>query len=332
MPIDELSEPDALTLIEQYQPDGCLRDEAERRAALQIVRLLDRFTLAVESAAVFLGYHGANTSCSALLERLRTEGLEGLEHSITDPQIRLRHREKRLTATLLPTVEQLSPPEQLALDYAALLPPECVSWEWLEVLVGDQFEEFARVVPDGYLDPWTSLRARLLSLRLLGPTAEPEEARIHRLVQTVVRSRPEFRHDQLRGNLIEFGLEQCRILEQAQHDPEALRELRPLIDWALLLIEQDPDKGVMLHSALGRLLLELAHFSEAEPQFVQALRVSEQLFGAFDARVADPLERHGTFVLPDESTCRCRAALPSRTRHYQEGDRLRSTRLRRESQ
>jgi tetratricopeptide (TPR) repeat protein len=289
LPLDELLEPDALSLIEQYQPEGRFRDEAERQAALQIVRLLGGFTLPVELAAVYLSYYHSQVSCAAYLERLRTEELERLDDSTTDPQIRVRHGETRLSVTLMPTLERLSEPEQLALDYAALLPPDCVSWEWLEVLVGDQFDEFAQAVPDGYLDPWASLHDHLLSLRLLTPAAGPEEARIHRMVQAAVRSRPGFRHDRLRARLIGYGLEQCRVLEQARHDPEALRGLKPLTAWALLLIEQDPAKGVFLQSALGRLLLDLAHFREAEPLLAHALRVSEELFGPFDLKVASPL-------------------------------------------
>ena len=57
------------------------------QAALRIVRLMDRFTLAVEAAAVFLGYYNSQVSCVAFLERLRTEGLEGLEDATTDPPL-----------------------------------------------------------------------------------------------------------------------------------------------------------------------------------------------------------------------------------------------------
>jgi tetratricopeptide (TPR) repeat protein len=289
LPIDVLPEPDALALLEQHQPDGRFRDEAERQAALEIVRLLDRFTLAVEAAALFLGYYHNAVSCAGFLARLKEEGLEGLEDATSGPQIGVPHRETKLTATLGPTLERLGGAEQLALDYAALLPADCVSWEWLEVLVGDQFEEFAQAVPDGYLDPWTKLRAHLQSLRLLTPAAEPENARIHRMVQAVVRSRPGFRHERLRSHLIEYALERCRTLRQEWTDPEARRDLDPLTAWALLLVEQDPDKGVFLHSALGSLLSDLAYFREAEPLLVHALQVSEGLFGAFDLKVASRL-------------------------------------------
>jgi tetratricopeptide (TPR) repeat protein len=294
LPIDELSELDALTLIEQHQPDGRFRDAAERQAALRIVRLLDRFTLAVETAAMYLGSYHGDVSCAEFLGRLEMEGLSGLEDATTDPEIRVRHRETRLTATLLPTVQRLSEPEQLALDYAALLPADCISWEWLEVLVGDQYEEFTRAVADGYLDPWTSLRVHLLSLRLLTPAAEPENARIHRMVQAVVRTRSGFRHDRLRGHLIEYSLQQSRILAKQWTDPDVLWELKPLTAWAFLLIEQDPDKGVVLHSTLGRLLTYVANYGEAEPLLVHALRVTEELFGSFHGKLVSPLSDLGS--------------------------------------
>jgi hypothetical protein len=147
LPIDILPAPDALALIEQHQPDSRFRDEAERSAASEIVQLLGGFTLAVETAALFLGYYHGDVSCAQFLTRLKQEGLGGLEDATDDPAIRVRHRDTRLTATLRPTLERLSPPEQLALDYAALLPPDCVCWERLEVLVSDQYPEFAQAVP-----------------------------------------------------------------------------------------------------------------------------------------------------------------------------------------
>ena len=53
--VDELPEANALQLIETYQPGGKFSSDAERDAAREIVRLLGRITLAVETAAVFLG-------------------------------------------------------------------------------------------------------------------------------------------------------------------------------------------------------------------------------------------------------------------------------------
>ncbi len=77
--MDELPPDDALALIESYQPDGRFRSEAERDAAREMVRLLGCFTLAVESAAVYLGQFANEVTCAAFLTRLKKEGLEGLD-------------------------------------------------------------------------------------------------------------------------------------------------------------------------------------------------------------------------------------------------------------
>ena len=50
--IDELPDDEALALIERYQPDGQFHSHAEREAAIEIVTLLGRFTVAIEAAAV----------------------------------------------------------------------------------------------------------------------------------------------------------------------------------------------------------------------------------------------------------------------------------------
>jgi hypothetical protein len=77
--VDELPEQDALALIERYRPKGKFPDYAERGAAEKIVRLLGGFTLAVETAAVFLGQFAKDVSCAAFRDRLQKEGLVGLE-------------------------------------------------------------------------------------------------------------------------------------------------------------------------------------------------------------------------------------------------------------
>jgi hypothetical protein len=77
--VDELMPEEALALIESYQRGGSLQEDAEREAAGEIVRLLGYFTLAVESAAVYLGQYASDVSCAGFLARLRQEGLEGLD-------------------------------------------------------------------------------------------------------------------------------------------------------------------------------------------------------------------------------------------------------------
>lgn len=78
LPVDELPEADAIQLIETYQPNRALSSDSEREAARAIVNLLGRFTLAVESAAVYLGQFSEDVTCAGFLDRLKKEGLDGL--------------------------------------------------------------------------------------------------------------------------------------------------------------------------------------------------------------------------------------------------------------
>ena len=110
--VDELPPDDALALIESYQPDGRFRSEAERDAAREMVRLLGCFTLAVESAAVYLGQFANDVTCAAFLARLKKEGLEGLDTAASQSSEGVLHGEKRLSATLQPTLERLGAPEK----------------------------------------------------------------------------------------------------------------------------------------------------------------------------------------------------------------------------
>lgn len=71
----------SVALTKRYQPDGEFPSAAAREAARQIVGLLGQFTLAVETAAVFLGQFADDVSCAAFRDRLKKEGLTGLEEA-----------------------------------------------------------------------------------------------------------------------------------------------------------------------------------------------------------------------------------------------------------
>ena len=55
--VDELPEEDALALMRSHQPEGRFASQDEEKEARQIVQLLRGFTLAVETAAIYLGRH-----------------------------------------------------------------------------------------------------------------------------------------------------------------------------------------------------------------------------------------------------------------------------------
>jgi tetratricopeptide (TPR) repeat protein len=183
--LDALPEADALRLLEKHRP---FADAAEREAAGRIVRRLAGHPLAVEVVAVYL-WQTPEVSYVGNAARLEREGLGALEGAARDDLVELsRHQQKLLTELLGPTLALLSPPERLALEYAALMPPEHVALPWLRDLVGKQFPEVATEPVPGYPDPWRQVERRLLGLRLLS-AGDPNLARMHRVVRDVVAVR-----------------------------------------------------------------------------------------------------------------------------------------------
>src|SRR6185295_575387 len=104
----------------------------------------------------------------------------------------LRHGEKRLSATLQPTLERLSESERLALSYAALLPADQVALPWIRAVAAEQFPELGQDAEPGHPDPWQNVLRRLFSLRLWQATGvvdddgQPLVTRMHCLLQELM--------------------------------------------------------------------------------------------------------------------------------------------------
>lgn len=301
--VDELPDEVALALIERYQPEGKFRNADERAAATEIVRGLGRFTLSVETTAVFLGQSWRDVTCRAFLARLTKEGLTGSEGAARETSEGVRHGEKSLVATLRPTLEALSDPERLVLDVAALLPADHVALPWLRALAAERFPEFGRDAEPGYHDPWQSLIDRLLSLRLLQLTgvADPDQrplvARMHRLVQEVVTRRDAFPADDLRRRITAHAEARGEVLQDNWLDWNNRWEMQPLTALSAQLLARGAAEGARLASRVAVGLLALARYAEAEPLFRQALALDEANHGPRHSHVAEDLGRLAALLL-----------------------------------
>jgi hypothetical protein len=276
--IDELPPDDALALIESYQPDGRFRSEAERDAAREIVRLLGCFTLAVESAAVYLGQFANDVTCPAFLARLRKEGLEGLDSAAGQSSEGVLHGEKRLSATLQPTLERLGAAETLVLEFAALLPPDQVPLPWLRALVAKTFPEMERDAEPGYPDPWKNVVRKLLSLRLIQSTDAMDEdgqlrvVRVHRLLQEVVKRKLGEGVNQRRDTEVALAFERSEYLETNWHLPQARWEIEPLVGFTRQMLQQKHHEAPRLVKWLGQWLPHIFSVSQTEDLHRQALK------------------------------------------------------------
>ena len=311
--IDELPPDDALALIESYQPDGRFRNEPERDAAREIVRLLGSFTLAVESAAVYLGQFANDVTCAAFLARLKKEGPEGLDTAASQSSEGVLHGEKRLSATLQPTLERLGAAEKLALEFAALLPPDQVPLPWLRALVAKSFPEMERDAEPGYPDPWKNVLRRPFSLRLLQTSevvdadGQPLVTRVHRLVQAVmIRA---FGPLTIQPAIEQLVVARVASLTELATKEEVWWELEPLIVTAGLWSKAGNPIATKLSEGLRQCLALLSstfqteeHTAESEPLLRRLLAVSEQTFGSDHPIVASSLQNLASFYAGTKPT------------------------------
>jgi tetratricopeptide (TPR) repeat protein len=309
--VDELPPEEALALIESYQRDGAFPSDAEREAAQEIVRLLGCFTLAVESAAVYLGQYANDVGCVGFLARLKKEGLEGLDSAAGQSTETVLHGEKSLRATLGPALERLGAAEKLALEFAALLPPDQVALPWLRALVAQTFPQIGRDAEIGHLDPWKTLLRGLFSQRLLQATdvvdeeGQPRVVRIHQLVQQLMlgdASRPRRRWPYCLRRLEQqldlwtwrwllAGLIRKRntALENNNDWINARWELEPLTALAYLWDETNHPRTSWLMNQMGQRWHTLAEWSRAEPLMRRALEIDENARGHEHPKVATDL-------------------------------------------
>ena len=125
-----MPEADALDLLEKHRS---FANDADRDAARRIVKRLGGFALAVELVAAWLAAHDPSSNYTKLADGLGLEDLEEIAGE-EDVQLRRHNHERRLTAVLGPVLDSLKPTDRRALEYAALLPPDCVPLPWLRRL------------------------------------------------------------------------------------------------------------------------------------------------------------------------------------------------------
>jgi tetratricopeptide (TPR) repeat protein len=262
LPLDSLPEPDALRLLETYRS---FKNDDERTSALWIVQRLEGHPLAVEVVAVYL-WQTPDVSYVGFADRLRSEGLGAVTGAASDDAVALsRNPVKFLPSLLEPTLARLSPPERLALQFAALIPHSRIAIPWLRTLVSQQFPDVNSDTKPGYPDAWELVLRRLRGLRLLLQGDSKHLDRMHGLVQEVVGSRlaPDEATERWTA-LVTHIFSRAESLRNASQTRFGLWELEPLRDYSLLLLEgKHLEGGIVLGLKTTGALASVGRFAEA---------------------------------------------------------------------
>ena len=242
--LDRLPENQAVDLIRRYQPGQAFASPEHEAAAREIVRELSGLTLAVETAAVYLGQCDPRVPepqyavdvrnyLNKLREDLKTGGSEGVMSQL-----------REVTATLRPTLARLDAPARTVLQIASLLAPDGVALPWVRAIAGQSHPELAADAATGESDPWTQLIRGLIGMRLFQPTPEPRVVAIHRILQRVLETEVTEEREVLETRLLEHIRHRDAALEKETHWQEARWELDPLEALAWLWAEPAPQHPV----------------------------------------------------------------------------------------
>ena len=287
--LDRLPENLAVDLIRRYQPGQAFVSPEHEAAAREIVRELSGLTLAVETAAVYLGQcdprvaaaqHAvdARNYLNKLRDDLKTGGSEGVMNQL-----------REVTATLRPTLARLDAPARTVLQITSLLAPDGVALPWVRAIAGQSHPELATAAATGESDPWTQLIRGLIGMRLFQPTAESRVVAIHRILQRVLEAELPEGREQLEAWLEEHVRARDGVLEKVTQWVDARWELEPFGALAERWADDgNPNAEWVLNNA-GFRLSDLAEWSKAEPFLRRALAIAEQSSGPEHPTVARSL-------------------------------------------
>ncbi len=288
--VDELPEDDAIALMSSHQPEGRFASQEEHDEARAIVRLLRGFTIAVETAAIYIGRDTKEGACRRFRERLSPDLLRESDAAATDRTVAIRHRVRSLEETLAFTLQTLTPAALHVLSIASLLPAEQISLPWLKAIGTGKFSEF-----DETDRPDSSFRqaVELLSgLRLFQSSGVVDSdgnllvVRMHRLVQELVTQNSQEDTDELQQRLLKHALERTQRLAVTWRDSSSRWEIDVLNAFAQQTAGRaslDAD-CVALLNFLAMRLHDLGRYAEAEPLLQRAVTAAEHVFGKEDSR------------------------------------------------
>ncbi len=300
--VDELPSDDALALIRAHQPDVGFASAEDEAAARQLVKLLDGFTLAIETAAIYLGRHAARGTIASFIARVGKELLAESEATAADPMVAVRHKEKLLERTLAPTIESLSAEELHVLTLAALLPADQIALPWLRQLAADDYPSLLREAADVLSappGPWRKVLGQLMDLRLLQVTAVVDRrgevlvARMHQLIQQILIGRLK-RQDtfaELRANVAKLAIVKAGRIESEWTKVDARWQLPPLVALASHFLDHgDQDNGVQMVLDFHDPLWQLGRHEECRRLLLRAFELSVTTRDLL-VQIAGPLAR-----------------------------------------
>ena len=200
-----------------------------------------------------------------------------------DVVLRRHNHEKRLSAIMNPLIATLSEQQTRVVEYAALLPPDCIALPWLEKLIIQDFPMIGKsvgLVSNPWKKLWRSLEKLSVFMCVDADDADARLVRMHRLLQGWVRDKMDPADLETRRSTIdELVNGRTELLGCTTKWNDVRWELAPLESIALLWAEENHSLAAELLNTIGRYLVSVAEWSRAEMLLQRALDEFEEQCG-----------------------------------------------------
>jgi tetratricopeptide (TPR) repeat protein len=293
--LDRLPENQAVDLIRRYQFRQAFASPEHEAAAREIVRELSGLTLAVETAAVYLGQCDPRVAepqyavdvrnyLNKLREDLKTGGSEGVMNQL-----------REVTATLRPTLARLDAPARTVLQIASMLAPDGVALPWVRAIAGQSHPELAADAATGQSDPWTQLIRGLIGMRLFQPTAEPRVIAIHRILQRVLEAESvESISKQNRGEspstkpatVLKYVSTRVEAIQSGWLEPSNRWEIEPLHHFCFVILEAGKQEASEFGDSVALVLYNIGEYGRGKELLRETINAAERLHGFYSADVS----------------------------------------------
>ena len=186
MPLERLTREQGIELLAHHRPDAA--DQANHEAVGDVVDFFDGLAVGVNVVGLYMAIN-TTASWQKLKTDLETGGFAAIKAMEKKTGGALNY-DQRVVAIFEETLSQLPEPEQRALEYASLMPPDVVvrSWLW------DLLERDGDVKLDavGFDRPAEAVVSSLLRLTLLHPIGDDAQlTSLHRLLRQHINDRLE---------------------------------------------------------------------------------------------------------------------------------------------
>ena len=185
MTIERLTREQGIELLAHHRPDAA--EEANREAAGDVVDFFDGLAVGVNVVGVYMAINDS-ASWQTLKTNLEEGGFAAL-NAIEEAAGGEPNYDKRVEAIFEETLSQLPEPEQRALQYAALMPPDVVVRSWLWELL-EKDDNVKLTASPGYDSPAMAVVESLIKRTLLHPIGDDAQlTSLHRLLRRHINER-----------------------------------------------------------------------------------------------------------------------------------------------